>query len=67
MADYDYKCVPFLLGAPGVGGALTLGEDSDRVRRGLEKDINTNAVGGWEFYGLYQFEAYAMLIFRKPK
>lgn len=68
MADYDYKCIPFLYGALAIGDAKKLGDISTEITRKLESVINKNADGGWEFYGLYEFEGFfAVVTFRRPK
>lgn len=53
MADYDYKCVPFIA---TVKGGFFSKDNAGTIASQLESVINVNAVGGWEFYGVYQVQ-----------
>lgn len=53
MASYDYKCVPFIA---SVKGGLFSKDNAGTISSQLESVTNTTALGGWEFYGVYQVQ-----------
>lgn len=53
MANFDYKCVPFIA---SVKGGLFSKDDAGTIASQLESIIKSTAVGGWEFYGVYQVQ-----------
>lgn len=53
MADYEYKCVSFVA---TVKGGMFSKDSAGTIASQLESVINANAVGGWEFYGVYQVQ-----------
>lgn len=53
MADYNYKCVPFIA---TIKQGFFSTDNANTIASQLESIINTNAVDGWEFYGVYQVQ-----------
>ena len=83
MANYEYKCVPFIA---SVKSGLFSKDDAGTISSQLESVIRANAVDGWELYGVYQVQTlvkpgcfgailgqkeaaipYDIVTFRKPK
>lgn len=53
MTDYEYKCVPFIA---TVKAGFFSKDNAGTIASQLESLIKDNAVGGWEFYGVYQVQ-----------
>lgn len=83
MANYDYKCIPFIA---SVKGGLFSKDNAGTIASQLESIIKAGATDGFEFYGVYQVQTlvkpgclgslmgkseiaipYDIVTFRKPK